>query len=118
MVEKDNKRKYPRIPVTFEIKCNEGKKPLKLVTKNLSQGGLLVDTTRVFPLEAELTLEFQLPYAYGEIQVKGKVARHQQEEVLGTVNGMAIEFLDLTDAGKTMIENYIENTQEKDSSSN
>ena len=106
------KRKYPRIPLAIDIQSERGAKPLTFVSRNVSAGGIFIDGSQVFPLGDVLSLHCKLPYAHGELKVKGKVVRHQQDEDTGVVNGMAIEFVELDTTHRDILSSYIQNTME------
>lgn len=105
-----NRRRYPRIPVTLEIRCAVGSAPTTFVTRDLSAGGLSIFATQVFPLGTELALQCKLPYAHGELKLKGRVVRHEPDPQSGLVRGMGIEFSDLTATQRQTLESYLQNT--------
>ena len=110
MEERKSQRKYPRIPLSMEVRCRDHAKFLMLVSKDISEGGIFVESSHIFPIGAELEMQGKLPYAHGELKIQGTVVRHHQEPNSGTIDGMAIEFKSLSEKERKMICNYIEHT--------
>jgi len=111
-MDKTLPRQYPRIPVALNIHCEGSSRPLVFVSKNLSRGGILLESPQIFPLGARLTLDFKLPYTHSEMRLPGKVVRHEVESTTGIINGMAIEFVDLKDSDVATIDQYIQSTRQ------
>ena len=109
------RRKYPRIPVALEIRCEESSKPITFVSRDISLGGVFVETSHVFPVGVNVILQCKLPYTHGELRIQGQVVRHNQDSHSGVVDGMAIHFQDLTQLDKQIIQEYIEHTIHEDS---
>lgn len=111
--ERRNKpRRHPRIPLALEVRCDAYVKPMTYVSRNISSGGVFMEAAQVYPQGARLALSCKLPYAHGELQLKGIVVRHSQEALTGLVDGMAIEFESLTDADRQALDAYLQETQD------
>lgn len=110
-MEKPLPRQYPRIPVALNIHCEGSTRPLVFVSKNLSRGGILLESPQIFPLGARLTLDFKLPYTHSEMRLPGKVVRHEVEAATGIIKGMAIEFVDINESDVATIDQYIQSTR-------
>ncbi len=104
-------RKQPRIPLTIEIRCVGAGSAERFISKDLSAGGVFLYTTRVYPVGAELELSFYVPYHHEEIRARARVARHSQDGATGLVDGMGLEFSDLSEAAAGHIARYIERTK-------
>jgi len=103
MQSQGNRRKYPRVSVSFLVHCkqedgsNVGGKAF-----NLSTGGIAIKTNCPVSLGEQLTVEFVEPETLNVHKVKGEVIWHQfhgdssvQAEALFTAG---IKFLNLNDS--------------------
>ena len=104
-------RKHPRIPLTIEIRCKGAGRSERFISRDLSPGGAFLYTTRVYPVDAHLELSFYVPSHHEQITVRGRVARHSQDAVSGIVDGMGIEFTDITETARESIDRYIQTTR-------
>ena len=105
-----SKRRYPRIPLTLEMRCPNRTKPFTFVTRDLSAGGVFIQSQSVFPLGEKIDLSCKLPYAHGDLLLKGRVVRHSQEQETGIIDGMAVEFENLSDTDRRALTQYIDST--------
>jgi hypothetical protein len=103
MQSRQNRRKYPRVPASFLVSCQQadltrvGGKAL-----NLSPGGIAIETNCPICLGEELTVEFVEPKTLNAHSTKGLVVWRQfhgessgQAETLFTAG---IKFLNLNDS--------------------
>ena len=78
-------RKHPRkksaLPVDLEVKHHT----FKETTRDISKGGLYIETQTSFPVNQEVTLTLQLPHKSEPIAVVGEIVR-------ATSQGIAIKF--------------------------
>jgi len=102
MQSQPNRRKYPRVPASFLVNCQQadltrvGGKAL-----NLSAGGIAIKTNCPICIGEQLTVEFVEPKTLNVHKVKGEVVWRQfhgdssvQAETLFTAG---IKFLNLND---------------------
>ncbi|HEY4717122.1 MAG TPA: TIGR02266 family protein [bacterium] len=110
---KDASQRIPRrlicIPVLY---ATEGTKDFVVdYSTDLSEGGVLIQTTTPMPMDTTLDLKFRLPGAIKLIEVKGKVMWAQQyipgTPDLNLVPGMGVKFVNLDDRSKKYIEAFI-----------
>jgi len=104
-------RKQPRIPLTIEMRCAGAGRAERFISKDLSAVGVFLYTTRVYPVGAQLELAFYVPYHHQEIRAKACVARHSQDAETGLVDGMGLEFTELSETAAGHIARYIERTK-------
>ncbi len=104
------RRRHPRIPVTLEIRSTQATTSIPFTSKDLSGAGLFLHGTRIYPIGAELTLEFEIPYSGRSVKAKARVVRHGVEPDTGLINGMGLEFLDRSDEIAGLIEEYLTGT--------
>jgi len=86
-----------RVPCSFDVKGEWEKKNFTGKAKNLSAGGIYVETNRDFPLKSPFSLSFSLPGRVDFIFTVGKIVR--VEKILpmrGTPTfGLAFQFVSL-----------------------
>jgi Tfp pilus assembly protein PilZ len=107
------RRRHPRIPVTIEIKSTHASASVPFVSKDLSGIGIFLHGTRVYPVGAEVKLEFEIPYSHETVAVTAKVIRHATDPETGLVNGMGLEFTNRGDQIAGLIEQYLGSTDVK-----
>ncbi len=107
------RRRHPRIPVTIEIKAVHAERSVPFVSKDLSGIGVFLHGTRVYPVGAEMKLEFEIPYSHETVAVTAKVIRHATDPETGLVNGMGLEFINRGDQIAGLIEQYLSSTDIK-----
>ncbi|MFH0924642.1 MAG: PilZ domain-containing protein [bacterium] len=79
------RRKSPRIDIQIEINYKVGKKVFSGITKNISEGGLFLETDQTIDTDTDLLLTFGL-ISEDQIEVRGLV-------VYNFSNGIGIKFL-------------------------
>jgi hypothetical protein len=103
MQSQGNRRKYPRVSVSFLVHCKqEDGSNVGCKAFNLSTGGIAIKTNCPVSLGEQLTVEFVEPETLNVHKVKGEVIWHQfhgdssvQAEALFTAG---IKFLNLNDS--------------------
>lgn len=97
-------RKHPRVPLVTEVEAvSVGR------TENLSAGGLLVVTRETLEPQTHVTVRFTLPPKQ-RIETTGIVV-HSLPQV-----SMGIRFLELKEADRKAIEEYVRRTGEQGAS--
>jgi len=69
------RRKYPRIKLITKVAHIREDKFHYFYSRDLSAGGIFLETDHPYPVGTELGLEFPLPEVSERIRVKGKVVR-------------------------------------------
>ena len=89
-----------QLPVFISVDEGEGKGLRKnSITSNLGLGGVFINSD--FSLPENTIVRLKAPLPNGELDVRGKVLRKEE-------NGVAVKFLDLRDEGKSMLQEYIQ----------
>ena len=113
------KRKYPRAPVEVEIHSSElpedqqkGKGLLCFFSKNISVGGIFLETTMPLEIGSVIYMRFNLPSSPTPIITQAIIVRINKK---GTdlTPGMGIEFRHLSYADKTTIDEYVKRNGDK-----
>lgn len=87
------KRVMPRVNTSIEIEYSSSGASRYSYMLNLSSGGIFIKTASPFPIDAELTMSFQLPGDPDTLQVRGRVV-WTKPETGAFPAGMGIQFLD------------------------
>ena len=91
------KRKHPRLEANFVVSYRV-KKPAAgydlSQTKNVSQGGMLLTTNRVFDKGTQLSMSIRFPLVPHKIEVTGEVV-DSKEVVRDLIYETRLKFLDL-----------------------
>ncbi len=74
------RRKYPRADASFLVSYKEiDNQDFNLSqTKNISQGGMLLTTSEIFPDNASLDMIISFPFFSQRINVSGRVVRQKE----------------------------------------
>jgi c-di-GMP-binding flagellar brake protein YcgR len=97
-----NRRKHPRVPLATQIYCQEC---MSLAfSRDVSRGGMFVDTRDPLPIGSEITLRFHLNDGGPIVVALAEVKYHV------TKLGMGIQFLELSPADRKRIDDYVAKT--------
>ena len=106
------RRKTLRIDtdLTMFLKTSEGL--IKAVVKNISEGGVFVQTDHLLDIATNLTLHLFLPDVSNasivkEIEVKGVITWVNPKELHWAQKGMGIKFLEMTKDKADPIKNFV-----------
>jgi len=82
-------------------------------TKDVSEGGIYVETDTMIPPGTDLTLEFTLPDAVRPVTAEGEVVRAvtKEETKTGQQPGLGIKFTNVSPENAERIKNFVENQQ-------
>ena len=99
-------RKRSRLMVQIQTAVDMGTLMRVCQTSNLSETGMLLHTSRVFPLDTVATVSFNLPGDPRTIEGSVRVVRHtdRQREHLP---GMGVEFTHLEAAARERLRDYV-----------
>lgn len=95
------KRRYARLPFRAVVACRLGGKLYKSHSVNISEGGMLIETSVTVSTGQELDLEFVMPKASQPLKPRAKVVRKESQ------NQMAVQFVALKDAELHIIQEYL-----------
>jgi len=95
------KRRYARLPFHATVTCEWAKKSVKLESRNISVGGMLLEPIAGLEVGTEFDLEFKLPQGQGLPHVRAQVVRANARD------GIGVRFLTLSPPDRETIEHYI-----------
>jgi CheY-like chemotaxis protein len=95
------KRRYIRLPFHTTVTCEWGKKSVKLESRNISLGGMLLEPIAGLDVGTEIDLEFNLPQVQEPLHVRAQ-AQH-----IHAHDGIGVQFQGLSAEDRETIENYI-----------
>ncbi|UCD85957.1 MAG: TIGR02266 family protein [Deltaproteobacteria bacterium] len=107
----EKRRESPRAPVTVAVKYKGVKDFLVEYSRNISKGGIFLNTSNLLPYGTEVRLLFTLPGSTKEIKILGKVVHtitREEGRQRNQETGMGIEFIDFSPSSKIEISEYIE----------
>lgn len=96
------KRKHRRVNLVTEVRCEALGVEKILVTRDISEGGVLVSTTRPFPDESDVVVSFRLKPAERAVSCRGRVVH----DLAGL--GMGIAFLDLSEDDRRRVQKFVD----------
>lgn len=99
------RRRYPRVTVDVPIRIFEDGIEFSGLLRDICREAALVETSRAWPLDTEISLRMELPGITEVIEARGKVIRLVHNEV-GTT-GMAVLFTDITPISGLRIDFFI-----------
>src|SRR5581483_8537811 len=79
----ENRRRFVRVPLRTEVRCQVGQQNFTGTSVNLSQGGILVELGRILAPGTSVRLSFRLPGTQPMIEATGVVARADEKLRIG-----------------------------------
>lgn len=104
---KNERREAPRANVELVIEYSDLEHFCQDYARNISLGGIFVETRNPLSIGSVLEMGFTLPGYSGKIQTRGKVVRSVLPDQAGPAKarpGMAIQFDDLSEESKAIID--------------
>ncbi len=103
------KRTHPRKPVNILIKYEVVNQFFEDYIKNISLGGIFVETREPLPVHTRLKVRFSLPDMRVPIETTGVVVHSFRPGRVDAphASGMGIRFSDLTGESRKRLEDYI-----------
>ncbi|OHB69743.1 MAG: hypothetical protein A2W23_02260 [Planctomycetes bacterium RBG_16_43_13] len=114
------KRRFKRLGTNWVAKIREKKLSDTTIermasVRNISTGGVFIETSMPFPLETYLEMEFAAPGYPENITVLGVVKWSNEGKIAsGQPIGMGIEFLEVSTKNKSIISQYVNGAITKD----
>jgi type IV pilus assembly protein PilZ len=102
----DNKRESPRIATNIEIKFREKGSFLRSYMLNVNNGGLFLKTEKPLPIDAEVTMQIQLPDDKEVMAVEGRVVWTNAKSKAFPV-GMGIQFTKITPEHQEKVKAFV-----------
>ena len=107
MPKEIDRRKHPRVLLRALVDYESEDTFLYDYSKDLSQGGLFIQTDKPLKVNETIDLKFSLPDIAKVFEVKGQVRWVNPESVGGLMKGMGIAFQELSPEDKKLIQNYV-----------
>lgn len=95
------KRRTVRLPLSTEVCCKVGDHEFNLKSYNISEGGMLLESSNGLSAGDELELQFELPEGIGRMHLKAKAVRRDLP------NRIAVTFLNQPPDYQKAIRSYI-----------
>lgn len=95
------KRSYARLPLRTVVNCRTEQRQFTSGSLNISEGGMLLDTSGGLEVGREAELRFSLPPAPGMLNPRARVVRREPPD------RMAMRFLSLSEEDRQAIQAYI-----------
>jgi uncharacterized protein (TIGR02266 family) len=92
-----------KVPVTMYTPANQSRG----VVRNLSRGGIFVESPRPLPDQAEVALHFQLPDSPFEYTPTARVLWHREAEEPAQGVGMGMRFLEIDGTTVRLLDDYV-----------
>ena len=97
-----DKRQHRRVRLITEVKCEPMNRNEILVTRDVSVGGMFLNTKTPLPLNSPVTLAFTLASGMPPISCKGRVVYSMQGM------GMGVEFADVNEDNRRSLEKFVD----------
>ena len=118
MIDLSEKRKFPRVDVRVPLQYKElhgsAKSAKGSLTKNVSAGGVKLQTDKFISMACRLVVEMNIPTGSKPIKAISKVAWIKKLP-FGDNYEVGNQFLDMTKDDKKAITNYVEETEKSPS---
>ncbi len=103
------RRRARRVPVQIQIRYKTADGFFQDYIRNLSLGGIFIETEKPLPMNTKLKVEFRLPEMRAPITASGMVVHtlHVGPTKKSSVAGMGIRFSALEPSSRQMLESYL-----------
>lgn len=101
-----NRRRHPRYITTLHVRMKDVQSMLKLVSHNVSGGGMFVKTHTKPPVGEVVDLALEHPVTRARLDVRGRVVRR-------TDDGVGIEFIEINDLERRALIHFVVMGQSK-----
>lgn len=109
---KIEKRRDPRTLIKIKIDYKTKGAYLYSYSKDLSEGGIFIQTKKPLKVGERVKLKFILPELLEKIETWGEVAWVNEAGTEGLTEGMGVRFVDLDDKRAKLIEDVIQKIEE------
>ena len=105
------RRHYPRVKLITKVTNVAGDFFHYYYSRDLSLGGIFLETREPFPVGTQVNLEFPLPGIARRVAVRGKVVRMvaSEEKDPSVVPGMGIQFSSIDEETQGMLAEFVAN---------
>jgi uncharacterized protein (TIGR02266 family) len=105
----NEKRRHPRVKLITKVTHVRGEFFHYYYSRDLSLGGIFLETQEPFPVGTDVKLEFPLPDVADKVVVNGKVVRmvERAEDAPGPYPGMGVEFIETDEDTRAMLADFI-----------
>ena len=107
------RRKHPRIFIRALVDYESHDTFLYDYSKDLSEGGIFIQTDDPLEVGKVIDLKFSLPDVEKVFNIKGEVKWTNQEESKGGRKGMGVAFKGLSEDDKKLLQNYVDKIEDK-----
>ena len=107
---RQERRRAPRADVELVIEYSDLEHFCQDYARNVSLGGIFIETRRPLPAGSTVQLSFGLPGYGGRIRSSGKVVRSvsvEEAKERGIRPGMGVSFEDLSEESKAVIDSLV-----------
>jgi len=104
----DDRRRWDRVDMVVRVDYKTVDELFSEFARNINEGGVFVETDAPSELGSSVAMQFQIPGSQEPIQVMGRVVR-VSEGNLQDPPGMGIEFEDLDDQSRDLINGLVRN---------
>lgn len=106
--KRPERRAEPRVPLHIRIRYETADRFFEDYVRNLSSGGIFIETSRPLKVGTRLRVQFCLPRMSRDIVADGTVVRKVDVGAAGpATGGMGIQFSDLKSEDKMSLDAYV-----------
>jgi CheY-like chemotaxis protein len=95
------RRHTARLPLCTGVNCKWGDQDFPMLSRNISETGMLLQSQQVVEVGQEVSLEFEIAHVGASLNVRARIVRKEGTELL------AIEFIELPAEHQNAIQLYI-----------
>ena len=108
MKKNKERRTNPRVPMVVKVEDLQTGKKAQYYSREVSSGGLFLETNDVYSVGTPLQLSFEIPGSGHHVDVKSSVVHSQKVIEKGKNPGMGIRFEDIDSRSKKLLIEYVE----------
>jgi CheY-like chemotaxis protein len=97
-----SRRHTARLPLFTEVNCKWGDRDFSMQSRNISESGMLLQSSQVVEVGQEVLLEFEIAPVGATVNARARITRND-----GTEQLVGIEFIELTLENQNAIQLYV-----------
>lgn len=109
-----DKRNPKRHVFAVMVNYSNEEKDLFAYCRNVSEGGLFINTLLPLAIGTEIVIKFKFPYDLSEFETKARVQWIRKSKSQDHEAGMGLTFIDLLEGDRELLKEHLKFYQERD----
>jgi len=102
------RRVHARVPMMVRVVDGETGEVKQYFSREISIGGVYLETTEPYAVGEVLRLQFQIPGTEFEADIRGEIVHRAESDTPKEPAGIGLKFIDMDGRSEQLIEEYVE----------